>query len=78
VCIPGLGRDQGAIAQRVAELGLGIALTPDAGADEIQAAVRSVLDDRAYRQAHAFERRCGNSGGAGAAADVIARMALSR
>jgi UDP:flavonoid glycosyltransferase YjiC (YdhE family) len=79
VCVPGLGRDQGPIARRVAELGVGIALPPDAGAEPIAAAVKEILGDRTYRErAQAFRRRCGDRDGAAAAADVLERMALSR
>src|SRR5690242_19657159 len=44
----------------VAELGFGIALSHDATAEEIGAAVKVLLDDSAYRQrARTFKRRCG-------------------
>jgi len=75
VCVPGLGRDQGPIARRVAELGLGVALAPDADAEQIGAAVKAILDDRTYRQrAFEFKRRCGNPDGAVVAADILERM----
>jgi UDP:flavonoid glycosyltransferase YjiC (YdhE family) len=79
VCIPGVGRDQGPIAHRVAELGFGIALSHDATAEEIGAAVKGLLDHGAYRQrARTFERRCSDRDGATAAADILERMALSQ
>jgi UDP:flavonoid glycosyltransferase YjiC (YdhE family) len=79
VCVPGLGRDQGPIARRVAELVLGIALAPAAGGEQIAAAVQAILGDRAYRQrTGAFQRRCGNPDGATAAADVLEQIVLSR
>jgi len=47
VCIP-MGRDQDAIAARVAELGAGLVLPPSASAEEIRAAVLEVLADESY------------------------------
>jgi UDP:flavonoid glycosyltransferase YjiC (YdhE family) len=50
VCIP-MGRDQDAIAARVAELGAGIVLPPSASAEEIGGAVLEVLGDEGYTSA---------------------------
>jgi MGT family glycosyltransferase len=47
VCIP-MGRDQDAIAARVAELGAGIVLPPSATAEEIRGAVLEVLGGEGY------------------------------
>jgi MGT family glycosyltransferase len=49
VCMP-MGRDQPLNAQRVATLGLGIELSPEATADAIRQAVLGVLDDAGFRQ----------------------------
>jgi MGT family glycosyltransferase len=49
VCMP-MGRDQPLNAQRVATLGLGIELSPDASADAIRDAVEVVLGDEKFRQ----------------------------
>jgi MGT family glycosyltransferase len=50
VCIP-LGRDQPDNAVRVTERGAGIRLLPDAGVEEIRAAVGRMLDDPSYAAA---------------------------
>lgn len=50
VCLP-MGRDQPAVAERVARRGFGIALEPDASADAMRAAIRRVLGDPGYRRA---------------------------
>jgi MGT family glycosyltransferase len=49
VCMP-MGRDQPLNAQRVATLGLGIALSPSGSAEEIREAVQSVLADGRFKQ----------------------------
>jgi UDP:flavonoid glycosyltransferase YjiC (YdhE family) len=65
VCIPGLGRDQQPIANRVSELGLGIALDREASADTIRDATTTILADQAYdERARAFARRTGRPDGA--------------
>jgi UDP:flavonoid glycosyltransferase YjiC (YdhE family) len=68
VCVPGLGRDQVPIAARVAELGLGLALTDNAASAEIRAAVTHVVGDSSYKiRARLFRERCRDFRGAGAA-----------
>jgi Glycosyltransferase family 28 C-terminal domain len=75
VCVPGLGRDQAPIAARVAELGLGVALSANATAQDIADAARRVLADPGYRRrAGAFRDRLGHHDGAAAAAEVIEEM----
>jgi UDP:flavonoid glycosyltransferase YjiC (YdhE family) len=49
VCVP-LGRDQADNAARVAAAGAGIRLASDASADDIEAAVRAVLEAPSYRE----------------------------
>ena len=49
VCMP-MGRDQPLNAQRVAMLGLGIDLSPNAPADAIRDAVESVLTDKKFKE----------------------------
>ena len=69
VCVPGLGRDQVPIAARVAELGLGLALTDSATSGDIRAAVTDIVRDGSYRiRARLFRDQCRDFGGAGAAA----------
>ena len=68
VCMP-VDRDQPLNAQRVTELGAGIALTASASAGEIAAAIERVLSDATYRDAaRALGRASGDEGGADAAA----------
>ena len=75
VCVPGIGRDQPAIAQRVAELGLGIALTDGATAAEIREAVNTILRDASYRaRAEEFAARLGVVDGASTSADELEAM----
>lgn len=50
VCVP-MGRDQPAVADRVSRHGLGVRVEPDAGVEELRAAIRHVLDDPDYRGA---------------------------
>ena len=50
VCMP-LGRDQHEVARRVAVAGAGVTISPRASATRIAAAVRTVLEDPAYRRA---------------------------
>lgn len=50
VCVP-MGRDQPAVAARVAHHGLGISVDPHAGTAELRAAVQRVLGDPTYRDA---------------------------
>lgn len=78
VCVPGLGRDQVPIARRVAELGLGIALTSGASAQDIRTAVTAILGDPSYRErALDFKHRCGYLDGATTAAEVLEATLLS-
>ncbi len=49
VCMP-MGRDQNANADRVATIGAGRAISPDAPAEEIRAAIREVLSNPSYRE----------------------------
>jgi len=68
VCTP-IDRDQPLNARRVAELGAGIALGPDASGDEIARAVGQVLIDPRYRTAaEAIAGASRDGGGAPAAA----------
>jgi MGT family glycosyltransferase len=79
VAIPGIGRDQAPIAGRVAELGLGLALSHNATTREIAAAARAVLLDQQYRErARAFARRAAQSDGADRAAVELERMCRNR
>jgi UDP:flavonoid glycosyltransferase YjiC (YdhE family) len=79
VCVPGLGRDQVPIARRVAELGVGVALVTDSTAGDIGGAVSTVLRDRSYRErAREFKRRCGDTDGATAAAEILERALVLR
>jgi UDP:flavonoid glycosyltransferase YjiC (YdhE family) len=65
LCIPGLGRDQQPIANRVNELGLGIALDPDADSQLIQDAATTILADQGYRErAREFAQQTGHLDGA--------------
>jgi MGT family glycosyltransferase len=50
VCVP-MGRDQPAVATRVARHGLGLRVEPDASTDELRAAIRQVLAEPAYGEA---------------------------
>jgi UDP:flavonoid glycosyltransferase YjiC (YdhE family) len=72
VCVPGIGRDQQPIAERVSELGLGIALSPDADTGQIRDAVNALLTDASYRlRCEEFARRCESGSGARRAAAVL-------
>ncbi len=75
VCVPGIGRDQPAIAQRVAELGLGIALTNDSTTADIREAVDTILHDTSYQErAREFAARVGAVDGASASAVELEGM----
>lgn len=75
VCVPGIGRDQTPIADRVAELGLGIALHANCTPADINKAVNSILGDPAFRsRTTAFKRHCAEHAGAAMAADMLERM----
>ena len=50
LCLP-LGRDQGFIAQRVQDIGAGLAVPSDAAPDELVAAISALLRDPSYREA---------------------------
>ena len=50
VAIP-LGRDQPHNAERIAAIGAGVALAPDATVDDLRRAIESVLDDSSFRAA---------------------------
>jgi UDP:flavonoid glycosyltransferase YjiC (YdhE family) len=79
VCVPGLGRDQVPIAERVAELGLGVMLASDAAAEDIGGAVSHLLDDGSYRQrAGEFKRLWGDRDGATAGAAFLENRLLLR
>ena len=79
VCVPGLGRDQVPIAHRVAELGLGVALATDSTSQDIRGAVSTVLRDHSYRErAREFKRRCSDTDGAAAAAEILEREFVPR
>jgi MGT family glycosyltransferase len=72
VCVPGLGRDQGPIADRVSELGLGIALAHDAGTRPIRdAATRILADDGYHERARDFAHQTGQPDGAENAATEL-------
>jgi UDP:flavonoid glycosyltransferase YjiC (YdhE family) len=65
VCVPGLGRDQGPIAMRVSELGVGVALPRDASPRMIRDAATAVLaDERCRERARDFAQRPGQPDGA--------------
>jgi UDP:flavonoid glycosyltransferase YjiC (YdhE family) len=75
VCVPGLGRDQLPIAERVHELGVGIALSTDATSPEIGRAVAAILGDDGYRdRARRFAARCNRQRGADTAAARLEGM----
>lgn len=75
VCVPGIGRDQPAIAQRVAALGLGIALTDDATTADIHDAVNTILRDTSYRaRAEEFAARVGGLDGASTSVGELEAM----
>jgi MGT family glycosyltransferase len=75
VCVPGLGRDQGPIAARVSELGLGVALERGASASMIQKAVCTVLGDPSYvERTRDFAQRTGQPDGARRAALELVAM----
>ncbi len=75
VCVPGIGRDQPAIAQRVAELGLGIALADDATPADIRDAVNTILRDTSYRaRAEEFAARVGGLDGASSSVGELEAM----
>jgi UDP:flavonoid glycosyltransferase YjiC (YdhE family) len=78
ICIPGIGRDQIPIANRVAELGLGVALSQDATSNDLHRAVTEVLEDASFQdRARAFQQQCGPlSGVAGAAAGLMNMIAI--
>jgi UDP:flavonoid glycosyltransferase YjiC (YdhE family) len=79
VCVPGIGRDQVPIAGRVAELGLGLALTEDATSQDIRTAVAAILDDSSYRdRVRQFSARCDGRTGAETAAAVLEAMLETR
>jgi MGT family glycosyltransferase len=80
VCVPGIGRDQPAIAQRVAELGLGIALTDDASITDINDAVNTIVHDTSYQaRAQEFAARVrGLDGASTSAGELEAMVAASR
>ena len=71
VCIP-LGRDQPLNAQRVVQLGAGIALTEHPTAAEIAAGLEQLLSTTSYRDAaRALAQASRNEGGAAAAAGEL-------
>lgn len=72
VCVPGLGLDQAALAARVQELGLGIALAESAMPMQIREAAECILEDPTYRsRAAAFRDRVGPIAGAQNAAGLL-------
>jgi EryCIII-like glycosyltransferase len=79
VCVPGLGRDQAPIAARVAELGLGLALTDNAASADIRAAVTDIVGDSSYRiRARVFRDQCRDFGGAGDASAELEALVARR
>ena len=75
VCVPGIGRDQFPIAQRVAELGLGIALLETQRPSNIANAVTSILGDASFRaRATAFKTQAAGYTGAARAAEALETM----
>jgi MGT family glycosyltransferase len=71
VCIP-LGRDQPLNAQRVVELGAGVALTEQPTAAEIAAGIEQLLSTSSYRDAAgALAQASRDEGGAAAAAGEL-------
>jgi UDP:flavonoid glycosyltransferase YjiC (YdhE family) len=79
VCVPGLGRDQGPIAERVSELGLGIALPSDATGPMIRHAAATVLADERYlERARRFALRASPADGVELAAAKVLGMLDAR
>jgi len=75
LCFPN-GRDQNDNAARIAALGLGRALSPDATPAEIGDAVMGMLRDQVSRRTcHAFASRVKRFGDLARAADVIEQLA---
>ncbi len=74
VCTPG-GRDQPLNAQRVAELGAGIALTERPTAAEVAGGIELLLSDAGYRDAaRSLAKASGEEGGAAAAAAELVSL----
>jgi UDP:flavonoid glycosyltransferase YjiC (YdhE family) len=77
VCVP-LGRDQHLNAERVADLGAGIALPTDVSSDRIGEALDQVLADASYRDsAREIASVSLASGGAAAAVDDLESLLLA-
>jgi len=71
LCFP-MGRDQPMIADRIDRLGLGAVRRPDAGADEIRAAVSALLADGALR--HRTQTFARSLAGHPGLADAVGRV----
>ena len=72
LCVPNVIADHLFIADRVAQLGAGISLTPDADADQIRAAAQTILAEPAYRQAATrLQHSIAGTPGVTAAADQL-------
>lgn len=70
-----MGRDQPINAERVTQLGAGVALEPESSADEILTAVEQVLAIPGYREAAAsIADASRREGGPEAAADDLEAM----
>lgn len=73
VCTP-LGRDQGFNAERVAQLGLGMTIEPEATTDELRHAIQNMLDDGdAKQRASEFRESVSTHPGIDAALQAIDR-----
>jgi UDP:flavonoid glycosyltransferase YjiC (YdhE family) len=74
LCIP-MGRDQPLIADRVARLGLGSVLGPNAAAADIQRTVAAMLEDGTFAvRAREFARPLAGHPGLERAVDLIERL----
>jgi MGT family glycosyltransferase len=77
VLVP-LGRDQLVNAARVAEIGAGIALAPDATVADVRAAIEAVLADRDYAiAAEAISRRIADENADARAVEALERCAAA-
>jgi UDP:flavonoid glycosyltransferase YjiC (YdhE family) len=79
IVLPNTAADQPFLAERVEELGAGLALPGDASADAIRVAARRVLGASSFRdQAAALAGDIARSAGASGAADVLDDVASGR
>jgi MGT family glycosyltransferase len=77
LCLP-MGRDQPANARRVADLGFGLASSPEAADEDLMAAINRLLSDGAIRlRCSEFARRVANLPGVERAADLVEGIAAT-